>query len=357
MESVNEDGENRFFSHNSLECFRMAVINFAGLGELIMRKIDLKNFGKRARALRRPFHKKYYAMYSSVYGGIVTDPVLMMLPIDDHMVHRGDGIFEVFKCVNGNIYNLDAHFKRLERAAAALKFRLPAGLSKIRSVVVQTIRAGRHKDCYIHLYVSRGPGSFSVNPYDCPAPQLYIVVTRFSRPFMEGHPKGARLRTSSIVAKSSFYAAVKSCNYLPNVLMKKEAVDLGVDFVVAFDEKGFLAEGATENVGIVTRRKELLFPKLDGILSGTTMMRVMELAKEPLNTGELTKVGFKDISRRDVRNAREILIVGTTPNVTFVREFDGRPVGKSGAGSIHARLSDLLFDDMHCNRDVLTQVF
>jgi len=322
-----------------------------------MRKIDLKNLLKKAGALRRPFHKNYYAMYSSVYGGIVTDPVLMMLPVDDHMVHRGDGIFEVFKCLNGNIYNLDAHFKRLERAASALKFRLPASLKKIRTIVVETIQAGRHKDCYIHLYVSRGPGSFSVNPYDCPVPQLYVVVTRFSRPFMEGHPEGARLRTSSIVAKTSFYAAVKSCNYLPNVLMKKEAVDLGVDFVVAFDEKGFLAEGATENVGIVTAKRELLFPKLEGILSGTTMMRVVELAKKLVKTGGLTRVGFEDISKRDVRNAREILIVGTTPNVTMVKEFDGKALGKGRAGSVYAKLSDLLLEDMHNNKDVLTRVF
>jgi branched-chain amino acid aminotransferase len=175
---------------------------------------------------------------------------------------------------------------------------------------------------------------------------------------MEAHPEGARLRTSSIVAKPSFYAAVKSCNYLPNVLMKKEAVDLSVDFVVAFDEKGFLAEGATENVGIVTRQRELLFPKLEGILSGTTMLRVMELAKKRLlKTGELTKVGFEDISRRDVRNAAEILIVGTTPNVTMVREFDGKPVGTGKAGRIYEKLSDLLLEDIHSNINVLTKVF
>ena len=28
-------------------------------------------------------------MYSSVLGGIVTKPEMMMVPLDDHMVHRG----------------------------------------------------------------------------------------------------------------------------------------------------------------------------------------------------------------------------------------------------------------------------
>lgn len=29
------------------------------------------------------------SFYSSVVGGVVTDKALMLLPIDDHMVHRG----------------------------------------------------------------------------------------------------------------------------------------------------------------------------------------------------------------------------------------------------------------------------
>ena len=42
--------------------------------------------------LRDSVHGKaanFYAMYSSVLGGIVTDPAVMVLPLDDHMVHRG----------------------------------------------------------------------------------------------------------------------------------------------------------------------------------------------------------------------------------------------------------------------------
>lgn len=31
----------------------------------------------------------FRSFYSSLVGGVVTDPALMVLPIDDHMVHRG----------------------------------------------------------------------------------------------------------------------------------------------------------------------------------------------------------------------------------------------------------------------------
>ena len=48
----------------------------------------------RLRALRTKQPVKYVAFYSSQLGGIVTDPALMVIPFDDHMVHRGHGIFD-----------------------------------------------------------------------------------------------------------------------------------------------------------------------------------------------------------------------------------------------------------------------
>jgi branched-chain amino acid aminotransferase len=321
-----------------------------------MRNINIDSFVKMADKLRKPYHANYYAMYSSVYGGIVTDPVLMLVPIDDHMVHRGDGIFEVFKCVNGGIYNMDAHMKRLTRAAQALSFRLPGGIEDIKLKVIETVKTGNHHDCCIHLYLSRGPGSFSVNPYECPETQLYIVVTALGKPFMELHPEGARIKTSSVVSKPAFYAGVKSCNYLPNVLMKKEAVESGVDFVLSFDDRGCLSEGATENAGIVTRNSELLFPNLDCILAGTTMLRLLELAEKLVESGDLKSSRFADIPRKAVYDAAELLIVGTTPNVAAAREFDGEPVGDGKPGPICKKLGELLENDISSNKELLTSV-
>ena len=322
-----------------------------------MKKIPMRSLSRVLRSSRQPFHDGYYAMFSSVLGGIVTDPVLMLVPVDDHIVHRGDGVFETMKCVRGRIYNMQAHLARLSHSASSLGLRLPAATNEIGRIVVETVRAGEHRDCGIRLYASRGRGSFSVNPYDCRTSELYVIVTRLDKPFMRGHPEGARVATSSVPPKPPFFAGVKSCNYLPNVLMKKEAVDAGLDFVVSFDSRGFLGEGATENMGIVTRRKKLLFPRLDGVLRGTTMMRVMLLAEELVRSGVLKEAAFCDISKRAIRNAAEAVIVGTTRDVVMVREFDDRPIGDGSPGPVYKALSALLSDDMHGNRDLLTPAF
>jgi branched-chain amino acid aminotransferase len=317
--------------------------------------ITTEEFSTLLPKLRRPYQAGYLAMYSSVYGGIVSDPALMMVPIDDHMVHRGDGIFETFKCIAGGIYNFEAHLQRLERSAANLDFVMPVSMDEIRETVIQTIQAAGKAECYIRIFVSRGPGSFGVNPYDCPASQLYVVVTTAPKSFMARHPDGASLRTSAVPVKHPFFAGVKNCNYLNNVLMKKEAVSANVDFVVAFDEAGRLAEGATENIGVVTSGHHLIFPALDGILKGTTMMRVVELSEKAVEAGLITEAGFGDVTRDDIENAAEILIVGTTSNVTKVHSFDGNPVG-NGNYPVYEMLSALLEDDIRHNPAMRTEV-
>jgi len=321
-----------------------------------IKHITKDSFPSALENLSQPYHESYFAMYSSIYGGIVTDPVLMMVPIDDHMVHRGDGIFETFKCVDGVIYNLKGHLDRLQRSATNLDFELPVNMDQIREIVLETTRAGKHEDCYVHMFISRGPGSFSVNPYDCPTAQLYVVITSALKSFMSTHPDGATVKTSSIPVKHPFFAGVKNCNYLNNVLMKKEAVNANVDFVVAFDEQGRLGEGATENIGVVTAQNILTFPNLEGILMGTTMMRVMELAQSAVNDGILKQVCFGDIKRNEIDNAKEILIAGTTTNITKVKTFDNNPVG-NGTSPVYNSLSQLLQDDIHHNEKMRTDVF
>ena len=44
---------------------------------------------------------KYLAMYSSISGGITSDPAAMVIPIDDHMVHRGHGVFDTAAITDG----------------------------------------------------------------------------------------------------------------------------------------------------------------------------------------------------------------------------------------------------------------
>src|SRR5688572_32769682 len=84
--------------------------------------------------LRRRQPVLYAAFYSSQLGGIVTDPSLMLIPFDDHMVHRGHGIFDTAGLVNGRIYDLEAHLDRFLGSAERSRLTLPCARDQMRRI-------------------------------------------------------------------------------------------------------------------------------------------------------------------------------------------------------------------------------
>lgn len=305
------------------------------------------DFAAFCRTHKPAYHQQYYAMYSSLWEAITTDPNLMMVPVDDHMVHRGDGLFETLKCMDGAIYNLDAHLDRLEGGARSISLEMPWSREEIRSILRMVVHAGGHRDALVRIFVSRGPGGHSANPYECPVPLLMVLSIRLAEPFMALHPAGARVGVSSVPAKEGLFAQVKSVNYLPNVLMKKQAVDAGVDFMLGFDKNGHMTELPTENFGVVTAKRVLRVPRPDHILLGTTMQRVLRLAREQLvPAGVLSDVEEADVPREELDQAVEMLIFGTTPHVAAVTEFAGRPVGDGRPGPVWRELSRVFEEDL-----------
>ena len=113
--------------------------------------IDHQDWQIRSEIKRSPL----YAMYASTTAAITTDPQLMTVPVDDHLVHRGDGVFESFKCVEGSIYNLDAHLDRLTCSAEAIGLAVPYTRSRLVQIIVETLRAGGQRDALIRLLLSR----------------------------------------------------------------------------------------------------------------------------------------------------------------------------------------------------------
>src|SRR5438552_9956586 len=97
------------------------------------------------RSLRERQPVKFAAFYSSQLGGIVTDPALMVIPFDDHMVHRGHGIFDTAALVGGKIYDLEAHLDRFIRSARTSKIQLPAR-AQMRDIIVRTTAASGRRE-------------------------------------------------------------------------------------------------------------------------------------------------------------------------------------------------------------------
>ncbi|MBW1975712.1 MAG: aminotransferase class IV [Deltaproteobacteria bacterium] len=303
------------------------------------------------------YHSKYLAMYSSWFGGIVRDPSFMLMPIDDHMVHRGDGVFEVFKCVGGRLYLVNQHLDRLERSAAVAELKIPMSRQELLEVVKQTVLSAGEKDCLIRLFVSRGPGGFSARPSESIGSQVYIVVTTIPQHPKEHYAKGVKVKTSRIPMKPPFFASVKSCNYLPNVLMSKEAEEEGVEFTISVDERGNIGEGPTENIGIITTDYAFLVPRFNKVLRGITISRMMELAGELIKAKVLSHIGEADIPLEEAYRAQEVMMFGTTFDVLPVVMFNNKKIGNGQPGPFYKKFLKLLREDMSTDSEVTLKIY
>lgn len=288
--------------------------------------------------------RNYKVMYSSIYQGFVTDPALMLLPLDEHMVHRGDGVFEALRFLNGKIYLVKPHLERLFRSSEAIALKVPKTIEEIEKICHELIELSGLTEGAIRIFVGRGPGDFSPNPYSTIGSQIYLIATPFKDLPEEKFQQGTSLMLSKVPVKPGIYSQVKSLNYLPNVMMKKESVDQNVDFSVALNEQGFIAEGPTENMSIVTKSGEFIAPKFDYTLRGTTLLRSMELLrKEP---GLVSGVRTADLTRSDLEAAEEIMMIGTTLTALPVTQFDGKKVGSGKLGKVARRLRELILKDI-----------
>src|SRR5512145_1242558 len=100
-----------------------------------LRILTANDVVEQLKALRAKQPVKYTAFYSSQLGGIVTDPALMVIPFDDHMVHRGHGIFDTAAIAAGKIYDLEAHLDRFVRSARNAKLQL-LPREELRDIIV-----------------------------------------------------------------------------------------------------------------------------------------------------------------------------------------------------------------------------
>jgi 4-amino-4-deoxychorismate lyase len=298
------------------------------------------------KALRSKQPVQFWAFYSSQFGGIVTDPALMVIPFDDHMVHRGHGIFDTATLVEGRIYDLAAHLDRFLLSAERSKLRLPASRRDMHDIIVRTTAASGRRDGSIRYWLSSGPGSLELTPAAGAEPGFFVMVFAGLSYPERWYTEGLRVMTTTYPIKAPLYAITKATNYLPNVLMQMEAKEAGFDNGVFIDADGHVGESSNMNVAFVTKEGVFAHPKFDHILSGCTSLRMLELAPALKDEGLLTGVEVRDIPVDEARASREMVLLGSSVKVAPVVQWDGRPIGNGAPGPVASGLLRLLEKDM-----------
>ena len=298
------------------------------------------------RALRARQSVTYRAFYSSQLGGVVTDPALMVLPFDDHMVHRGHGIFDTAALVHGKLYDLEAHVDRFLLSAERSKLTLPASRGEMRDIIIRTTAASGRRDGSIRYWLSSGPGSLDLTPAKGAEPGFFVMVFDGLTYPDRWYTEGLKVMTTTYPIKAPLYAVTKATNYLPNVLMQMEAKEVGFDNGVFIDAEGHVGESSNMNVAFVSREGALVHPKFDNILAGCTSLRLLELARALVEERVITGIEVRDITMADARMSREMMLLGSSVKVAPVVQWDGDRIGDGRPGPVSKALLRLLEEDM-----------
>jgi 4-amino-4-deoxychorismate lyase len=297
------------------------------------------------RALRTRQPVKFSAFYSSQLGGIVTDPALMVIPFDDHMVHRGHGIFDTAGLVNGRIYDLEAHLDRFLGSAERSRLKLFGSREQMRDIIIKTAAASQLRDGAIRYWLSSGPGSLELSPAAGAQPGFFVMIFGGLSYPERWYTEGLRVMTTTYPIKPPLYAITKATNYLPNVLMQMEAKEAGFDNGVFIDEDGFVGESSNMNVAFVTRDGVFRHPKFERVLPGCTSLRLLELARGLIGTA-ITGVEVSDVAVADARAAREMLLLGSSVKVAPIVQWDRESIADGKPGPVARALLNLLEEDM-----------
>lgn len=268
--------------------------------------------------------------------GRIVDGSEARVPVTDHGLLYGDGIFEGIRLAGGRVFRLDSHLSRLRHSGRAIGLELPGGIDGIREIVLATARAWGRPDGYVRLLVTRGDGAMGVDPTRCPSPRVICIACEIELYPAQLLATGVSMVTVSVrrPGPDVLDPRVKSLNYLNSVLAKREARLRGADEALILNSVGSVAEAAVANVFAFRRGKLLTPPATDGALEGVTRGCVIELA-----AGLGIPAEERSLTRMDLLSADEVLLSGTGARVVGVRSLDGAEIGVRAPGPVTEKLA------------------
>ena len=264
-------------------------------------------------------------------NGELVDRDKAVVSVFDHGLLYGDGVFEGIRAYNGRVFKLKEHIDRLFCSAKAILLTIPLSHEAITKAVVDSCRRNKIRNGYIRLVVTRGVGGLGLNPNKCKTPSVIVIADK-----IQVYPPAMYQRGMDIVTvattrnlHSAVNPAIKSLNYLNNILAKIEANNAGVEEAIMLNSEGFVSECTADNIFIVKGNHLMTPPLSAGALYGITRGVVMELARE-----NGLSVSEPNLTRYDLFNADECFLTGTGAELIPVVKIDGRVIGDGKPGAI-----------------------
>ncbi len=260
-------------------------------------------------------------------------------PFDKAQVHimshafcRGSAIFEVMSChpteKGPAIFRLKEHVDRIFNSAKLLDMKLPLSKKALREAVVATVAKNKVKTAIIKLMCFYPGIEFEVIPNDRTL-RLVVVVVDPHEDLSERYREIRNVtvtisRWRKLDPQSVPVDCKAAANYLNPMVAKIDARKRGFGAPVLLDNKGFIAEGATESIFLV-KNGRIKTPALGNILPGITRASTIELARD-LNF----KVIEKRIRPKELMEADEAFFTTTPLKIWPIEKVDNQQLEAPG---------------------------
>src|SRR6202040_1868105 len=204
------------------------------------------------------------------------------ISVFDHGLLYGDGIFEGIRFYNGRVFRLEEHLDRLWDSARSICLEIPMSKRGMAEALLETIRQNDLREGYIRLVVTRGVGNLGLNPAQCKRPSVIIITAQIALYSETVYRNGLTVVTCATrrTNPASLNPAVKSLNYLNNVMARIEANLANADEALMLNDAGNVAECTADNVFVIKRGQVFTPPITAGALRGITRSVVFEIAAE-----------------------------------------------------------------------------
>jgi D-alanine transaminase len=280
-------------------------------------------------------------------NGNYVDGSAAVIPVTDRGFIFGDGVYEVFRSVDGRLFEGERHQERLEEGLAALRIAMPEAAhgGALREIAARLLEENGHSRGHATVYVqiTRGAAPRAHQfPADDVRPTMFVTTSALNS--LEAvRSAGAVVITQPDVRW--YRCNIKTIQLLPNVLAKQAAIESG-GFEALFIRNGMVTEGTHSNLFAVLEGEVRTHPDNNLILPGVTRSVVLELAAE---------LGFpvreEAITEEEIGQVDELFLTGTTTDVLPIAQVDGRHVGTGSPGPVAGQLYEALYRRMHEGRD------
>jgi branched-chain amino acid aminotransferase len=255
------------------------------------------------------------------------------ISVFDHGLLYGDGVFEGIRFYNGRVFLLEDHLDRLYDSAKAILLTVPLERDAMREMVLETCRQNGLRDGYIRLVITRGKGDLGLNPNKCPKPTIFCIAASIELYPEKYYTEGLRVNTvpTQRISPAMLSPAIKSLNYLNNILAKIEGNLYGAQESIMLNAQGYVAECTADNIFVI-KKDRIFTPHIsDGALGGITRRLMFDLAKE---LGR--EIQETNLTRYDLFVADELFATGSGAEVVPISDVDGRKIGPGRVGPITA---------------------